>query len=462
MTSDKPPKKRTRWWLWCLALILLGTVALVGVCFGYRHYWRSRVDAQLDIIRQAGYPATLKDLDAWYEYPKGENAAEAYAEAYRAYTAPDERDEEHLVFFGGRGETARRELLSEASKQAAVRFLGSNAKALKLLHKASEIRRCRFPTDLTRGLMTSGDHFDGLFRCSRLLNVDAILQAATGRTSEAVRSIRSSMALSQALDSEPVLISQLVRLAMQTMVIQALDRVVNSATVSDAELLSMVASLPSENSNGMLRAMVGEMCCGSAAFSLPIDVMGSSDDGTVPAEGLPWQLYRASGLLDRDRAFYLTAMMRFVRVAEKPFPGRLAASREARAWLDEQESEKLFGFSSVPKHPISHLLLGALHRAFVEEGAGSVQLRAARVGLTIELFRLKHGKLPAKLSDLVPEYIKAIPADPFDGKPLRFKKLDKGYVLYSVGENGEDDGGSDEKDEHGLWRNDDITFTVKR
>jgi len=46
-----------------------------------------------------------------------------------------------------------------------------------------------------------------------------------------------------------------------------------------------------------------------------------------------------------------------------------------------------------------------------------------------------------------------LPVDPFTGQPLRFRKLETGYVVYSVGENGVDDGGEEEKD---------ITFRVFR
>jgi hypothetical protein len=46
-----------------------------------------------------------------------------------------------------------------------------------------------------------------------------------------------------------------------------------------------------------------------------------------------------------------------------------------------------------------------------------------------------------------------LPLDPFDGQPLRYKKLPKGYVVYSNGEDGKDDGGDEKKD---------ITFTVER
>jgi len=38
---------------------------------------------------------------------------------------------------------------------------------------------------------------------------------------------------------------------------------------------------------------------------------------------------------------------------------------------------------------------------------------------------------------LVPGQLSAVPADPFDGKPLRFKRLTKGYVIYSIGKDGQ-------------------------
>jgi len=42
----------------------------------------------------------------------------------------------------------------------------------------------------------------------------------------------------------------------------------------------------------------------------------------------------------------------------------------------------------------------------------------------------------------VPSYLKSIPNDPFvEKKPLIYKKTAKGYLLYSVGPDGVDDGG---------------------
>ena len=56
--------------------------------------------------------------------------------------------------------------------------------------------------------------------------------------------------------------------------------------------------------------------------------------------------------------------------------------------------------------------------------------------------KLAHGQYPEQLSQLIPDYLAAVPADPVDGKPLRYRRSEGGtFLLYSVGVNGVDDGG---------------------
>ena len=56
--------------------------------------------------------------------------------------------------------------------------------------------------------------------------------------------------------------------------------------------------------------------------------------------------------------------------------------------------------------------------------------------------RLVFGAALAGLSELVPEFLPAMPRDPVVGQPLRYRLAgESNYGLYSVGENGLDDGG---------------------
>jgi hypothetical protein len=66
----------------------------------------------------------------------------------------------------------------------------------------------------------------------------------------------------------------------------------------------------------------------------------------------------------------------------------------------------------------------------------------ALLALGLAGYRADHdGKYPAKLAELVPAYIEAIPKDPFTDGDLHYKSDGQGYLLYSVRPNGKDDGG---------------------
>src|SRR5256885_11830087 len=91
----------------------------------------------------------------------------------------------------------------------------------------------------------------------------------------------------------------------------------------------------------------------------------------------------------------------------------------------------------------SGLFTPALSRALVREAEGIVSVRISIAALAAEQFRLINGHLPKNLNDLVPRFLQAVPLDPFDGAPLRYKLLTEGYVVYSIGPDGLDDGGKE-------------------
>jgi hypothetical protein len=61
--------------------------------------------------------------------------------------------------------------------------------------------------------------------------------------------------------------------------------------------------------------------------------------------------------------------------------------------------------------------------------------------LAVERLRIANEPLPKNLDQLKPKYIAAVPADPFDGAPLRYRRIEKGYLVYSIGRDLHDDGG---------------------
>jgi hypothetical protein len=67
----------------------------------------------------------------------------------------------------------------------------------------------------------------------------------------------------------------------------------------------------------------------------------------------------------------------------------------------------------------------------------------AVVACALERYYLNRGEYPLTLDSLVPAFISTVPHDVIDGNPLRYRRTDDGgYVLYSIGWNETDDGGT--------------------
>src|SRR5207248_5771811 len=66
--------------------------------------------------------------------------------------------------------------------------------------------------------------------------------------------------------------------------------------------------------------------------------------------------------------------------------------------------------------------------------------------IAVERYRRVNNRWPDTLTDLVPTFLPNMPLDPFDGKPLRYRRLDDGVVIYSISSDGKDNGGKFDKD----------------
>jgi len=62
--------------------------------------------------------------------------------------------------------------------------------------------------------------------------------------------------------------------------------------------------------------------------------------------------------------------------------------------------------------------------------------------IALKRFELAYGEYPTALESLVPAYLSAVPVDPVDGLPLRYRRKSTGtFLLYSIGQDSVDDGG---------------------
>lgn len=173
-------------------------------------------------------------------------------------------------------------------------------------------------------------------------------------------------------------------------------------------------------------------------------------------------IYRDQDLLD-----YLDDCQRNLAILDLPLSNAvpkaraLDASRQASSNHPRSEIAAFFLSSHVSM--LSQLTSGRVGAVLVADASNLAYMRVVQTALAIERWRLAHnGRLPDSLTDLVPGYLPTIPLDPFDEKPLRYKKSAQGYVVYSIGPDLIDDGGKErtypakESDHY------DIVFSIAR
>ena len=171
--------------------------------------------------------------------------------------------------------------------------------------------------------------------------------------------------------------------------------------------------------------------------------------------GVDW-LWR-SRLARPFRQYNEAQTLRFVaevaRLSEKPY----CQVHNQLAQLDTQHTQMPF-YAALAKvlcggyEGLTSLVRWQAHR--------EANVLCGRVALGAEIHRLRAGRYPQALNELTPDILTAIPIDPFSGQPLLYLNDRSRVVVYSVGRDRRDDGGSEAKGTQYLPK--DIVFALRR
>jgi RNA polymerase sigma factor (sigma-70 family) len=105
--------------------------------------------------------------------------------------------------------------------------------------------------------------------------------------------------------------------------------------------------------------------------------------------------------------------------------------------------------SLMSENPMTEGLLPSMETILAQEAAVQAEVRGTMLSAAIELYGAENTSYPTSLSDLVPNYLSEMSEDPFSGEPFEYAVTESGYLLYSVGPDMQDDGGSPlERGEH--------------
>jgi hypothetical protein len=97
------------------------------------------------------------------------------------------------------------------------------------------------------------------------------------------------------------------------------------------------------------------------------------------------------------------------------------------------------------RFPVASMVIPNWEKAATTLLRNETQRQMALAAIALKRHQLKHGRLPAELAALTPEFLAAPPIDHLGGRPLIYQRLsDHRFTLRSVGNNELDDLGSDD------------------
>lgn len=303
----------------------------------------------------------------------------------------------------------------------------------------------------------------------RGLKARAMHHLGEDRPAEAWEDLHACHRLARLTANNPTLVGQLVAIAVEGVACSGTQVLVHHADLSEPlarQILDELLAMPQVSD--MARTMdQGErlyfldsvllMANGRASVSDLQGAAGSAFDGVFTRIPFDWNLVMRIGNSWYDRM--VTAAKMPIRDEREQAFDRIdsdldqlgATLSSPRAWIGVVSRNQR---SKIITDVLLSLFLPAIQAASNAQDRSMTSTKLTRVGAALAVYRAQHGEYPEQLADLAPEILSALPLDLYSGKSFLYeRKQDGGYLLYSVFENGADDGGTDTSGEivSGEW-----------
>jgi hypothetical protein len=358
------------------------------------------------------------------------------------------------------------------SWQDIQKALQRNAGALNLLVQLTNSSLFDFNLQYDQGFDMRLTHLSLEKKSAQRLAIAAIYNLHLGDANLAADNIRAIFVLVNGTHDERTDISQLVRISIAQIGIAATWEFLQSPNPTDKNLTDLQAAisrmefvraeintLPVEREGG--EATLAKWRSSYSEFSKyfdlrnrvreamgnPVDINTFWNESQFKTKVFLWRYWWSYPDELRSLKGY-EVLMNTTRSIEANGSFRDALSAQTNA-LDKLGISKLnssldsfFSGGEPDFHSLisgSIMTLNSVTRRVMEV---EVAKQAALTAIALKRYQLKYKNYPQNLEAIVPEFIPAVPNDPVDGQPLRYRRnADGTFLLYSVGENGKDDGG---------------------
>jgi len=418
-------------------LLIVAFLAVLGLLWN-REKKASKLQATLAELDRSEPGWRLDDIEAARkEVPEEDNSARVIVDAARFLPQQwptKDFPEEHFRLL------PPSEMLSDEDFARLSRELARVRPALKMAAPLADMphgrHRLHYERNPIQTLLPDQQESRRIFS---LLVFEAMRQNQTGESRKALTTCRAALNAARSLGDEPIYISQLIRIAGVFLACQAIERTLAQGEPASEDMRALQKLLEDEDAFlGLLLATRGERAMMDGVFAavergeVSLDELNRlSGSGTLPGwlESTALSLWRMD--IRQDHALFLALMTRRVKEVQQPMHEQAALEKRF-----EQQVREL------PKSAvISHLLLPAVSKMGEASRRKHAYLRCTMAALAAERYRQDKKAWPDTLDQLCPKYLTAVPLDPFDGLPLRYRRLEDGVMIYSIGQDAVDNGG---------------------
>lgn len=414
-TRSRPRRKNL---LIAIAVLIFIAIVAAGL---YSLSSSSRLNQQLADLRSRGLPTNGAELNAYYAVPSDvRDTTEQWTAAINAVLVANIGSKAQGIPFVGDGQTPVPPLDQEWPELEASRsFLKELDDEMKLIRQAADAGgMARYPVDFTAGYNTVLLAQQETRTLARLLKLSAYVHAHDGQDLETLNDVTAIFTVSESLRGDPVLISQLLRIAIHAIGCELVADMLPHCNWTDAELKNLQIAIGRADFRSEIRnAFHGELAlCLNAIDGYPY----------------PQSLFRGA-----NKSIAIELLMRSIEGLETSWPEALKRQQEADIEIKAMSNNSLFRIKYMSVMKILSSIQCCIDAGFKAEA----RQNCAIATIAAYRFRLEYGKLPtslAGLQDLIPDEDSSKSSrliDPFDEQPLRFKADGDSVVIYSVWSN---------------------------
>ena len=313
------------------------------------------------------------------------------------------------------------------------------------LRAAARLPYSRFPvdydTDCPAAILLP--HLGALRKSSLVLSLRISAELQNDQSEKALADVELSFRLIDSIRNEPSLISHLVRMAILQITLNPIYEGLAEHRWSDAQLVTLGDKLQKiDFLTDFQTAMHSERVWDVA----DVDWVHRSDNksfssmlGYSHSAGL-WPMLKCapSGWLEQNKVWLCNLYTNLNTAANlNNRTMQPAAAGQCDLKLEHECSH------ITPYNFLVRILMPALGSAAKRFAYAQATTDLARAACALERYRLARGEYPEALAALGPQFIAQVPHDVIGGQPLHYRRTKDGkFLLYSVGWNETDDGGS--------------------